>query len=205
MPRFLHKRVRTPDGKRAVIREALRAAQSSATDECAREQLAQKVLLSSSDAHAALKFFSDRRDRFDMDRAYRLLVAAIASDHVEPVPASRREQFAREEWLGRLPLDEAFAFLAAHDQRLETLAAVAANSREESPTADGLPARMPPPPLLPSASDDMYALLHESPLARSIATQYLSILDGSDTAEPSASYFALRRKAVVLVTTFDGR
>ena len=61
------------------------------------------------------------RDTYVDDRAYRLLVGVV-SGTVPPVDPDNVEEFAREEALGRMPLSEAFAGLAAADSRLDAFA-----------------------------------------------------------------------------------
>jgi hypothetical protein len=61
------------------------------------------------------------RDDFLNDRAYRLLVG-VRDGAVPPIDSSKRERFAREEKLGRLPLTEAFELLAASYPELDGLA-----------------------------------------------------------------------------------
>lgn len=60
------------------------------------------------------------RDDFVNDRAYRLLVG-VRDGAVPPTDSSKRERFAREEELGRLPLSEAFQLLAASYPELNGL------------------------------------------------------------------------------------
>jgi hypothetical protein len=69
---------------------------------------------------AAIESWRARRD-FLNDRAYRLLVGVRDGGTVPAIDAARREQFAREEELGRLPLPEAFAQLAATRPELRDL------------------------------------------------------------------------------------
>jgi hypothetical protein len=53
------------------------------------------------------------RQDYVNDRAYRLLVGVRDGGVVPPIEAECRDRFAREEELGRLPLPEAFARIAA--------------------------------------------------------------------------------------------
>lgn len=66
----------------------------------------------------------DRRETYVDDRAYRLLVGVL-SGTVPPSDPDNAEEFGREEALGRMPLSEAFAGLAALDPRLDGFVAEA--------------------------------------------------------------------------------
>jgi hypothetical protein len=191
-------------GGNVVARVALDAAYSAASDEVAAQRLRDEAASRPADARAALKLYAQRRDRFDMDRAYRLLAAAVSGEAVQAIPSDRRGLFDRERHLGRMPLSEAFAVLADREPRLRKLAAAASSkARSTSPTTSpdddtetSTSWRAPPDA---KAQDDP---LYQSELARAIATQYLAILDGSHDGDASSSYFALPRKNVVLTTHF---
>jgi hypothetical protein len=200
--------------RRAVLRAALRAAHSADSDEDARKRLQKELKADPRRLSRALAFLSARRDRFDMDRAYRLLHGAVTDAPVQPSPVDRRDLFSCEEKLGRLPLGEAFAFLAERQPMLHQFerAAGASNGviqglRDENITADGdvVDAFRHVSVLLgPGAQGSIDSLLR-SQLALSIASQHLAIVAGTDEGDDSCSYFASSKKRMTLSSGFDRR
>jgi hypothetical protein len=195
-------------GPNPAVRAALHAAHSDEPDDRAVQRLNAVAAGRRGDVRAALDFFAKCRDRFDMDRAYRLLEAAVNEEAVLPIRDDRREMFGEEERLGRMPLADAFAVLAECQPGLrelaaraevradsQTMAAQATEGSEDGPRASSM--------LLNEKGRS--GGVCDSVLARSIAAQYLAILDGSDRSDPSCAYFALPRKRVVLASRFDSR
>lgn len=193
-------------GPGAVIRAAHRAAESDESDESAVLRLGSLVEGAPRAGRAALRYFADQRDEFERDRAYRLLEAALTAEPVSPIREKHRELFGEEERLGRLPLVDAFAVLAARKPELREVATSAAASAGSEPTAveakqQSEERRRVSSMLLDDVDSD--GGVCRSGLARSIVAQYLEILEGSDDSDPSRAYFALPRKRVVLVSRLD--
>ena len=173
----------------AVIRAALGAAYSSASDDDATLRLSNETAPDPTAIREAQRFFESRRDEFINDRAYRLLVALARGDGWVPaISEANRERFDSEAHLGRLPLRDAFALLADRKPELRSLASSAATC----PTPSDIL-------LDPAGHPDS---LCESNLAVSIATQFLAIQRGQHEGDPATSYFALPKKTVVLTTRF---
>ena len=149
------------------------------------------------------------RDRGDYigDRAYRLLTAAVAGLPVRPIDQAVAELFAREEHLGRQPLEQAFEELAALEPKLLdvrsrlTAARPPANqsTKQRSPQAiDALKGLVG----VTSASPDP---LLKTDLAHSIALQYLTVVTtGAPDGERTTPYFDAPRKASVRGGTLFG-
>ncbi len=186
-------------GGNEVARAALRAAYSNVSDEQAAWQLRDIVASNTASLRAALRLFAEPRDRFDMDRAYRLLDAAMNGGPVQPIPEERRELFQREESLGRMPLADAFTFLADHEPRLRECATASEANLGASQSHERR-RKMTVWEVL--GVDGHGDPLCKTELARSIAVQYLGIVDGSRSGDSSLSYFALPGKVGVLSTRF---
>jgi hypothetical protein len=178
---------------RSVLLLVLRGAESGRSDEELLENVAADAVRRPDDARRALALLATQRDRFEMDRAYRILSAAIHGNSVEPVPQDRRELFARERDLGRMPIAQAFAMLADRRPRLSAAASVAASSSEIESVLRARRQAVRAGQLLAGLPGEDDALL-ETDLARSIVEQYLAILDGSVSADPSTPYFDLPQK-----------
>lgn len=104
------------------IQDAARAqARSRLSDVDACAALAADISGLPTDAVAAEIAGWHRREDFVNDRAFRLLVG-VRDSEVPEIDAAHREQFAREEELGRLPLPEAFERLSATCPGLEDVA-----------------------------------------------------------------------------------
>jgi hypothetical protein len=182
-----------------ILRAAQQAAYSARPDADAMQTLEPLIKAHPRAAHSALRHLTNMRYRFDFDRAYRLLAAAVDQDSVRPTPPALRELFAREEQLGRMPLVEAFTLLANYEPRLREIA-----DHSDTPTAPTQPtneselALSSPHILLASRSDG--DPLYTSELARSICHQYISIIRDAHAGDLSRSYFALPNKLVILAT-----
>jgi hypothetical protein len=177
-------------GRGIPLRAALRAAHSAESDEDARSRLSHELGGSKRDIHHALNILAAKRDQFDMDRAYRLLHAAITSDPVESIRSDLRELFSQEEQLGRIPLAQAFAFLAERQPGLSHLHAAAAQ---------------PVSALLGPAARNCSDPLLRSQLALSVVSQHLAIQSGSQEGDISCSYFSAPRKTITLSSGFSVR
>jgi hypothetical protein len=212
--RVLARKKRQFAARRAVLRAALRAAHSADSDEGARQRLKTELQADVGCLSQALDFLRTRRDRFDFDRAYRLLDAAITDTPVEPIAVDRHDLFIGEEQLGRMPLSEAFVFLAKRRPVLNQFerAAKATNGVTQTLLGDDAEAEddmgdTPPhvsAVLGPGAQDCTNPLLR-SQLALSIASQHLAILAGSHDGDDSCSYFASPKKRMTLSSGFDRR
>jgi hypothetical protein len=184
--RALRRREQQWAARGVAPRAALRAAHSVESDEDARRRLKDEIASNGQGVREALAIFSKMREQYDTDRAYRLLYAVLTDTPVEPVAADHRDLFSREEQLGRMPLTEAFSFLAKHQPML-------------------LEAAAPVSLLLGPAAQDCTDRLLESQLALSIASQHLAILDGSHDGDDSCSYFLSPNKRMTLSSVFDRR
>jgi len=202
MIRAWHRRHQEVPSGAFAMRAALRAAHSELSDDEAVGVVRASREVSPDDIRCALKHYAGMRDRFDTDRAYRLLEAAATGESVQPIAREREGLFRREEKLGRSPLEAAFAVLAEHWPGLLELAVAAeASGRSEiSATEKARHRSRAVEMLLRAEKTDQ---LRSSPLAASIVEQYLSILDGTDQGDVSRSYFALPRKKIVRTTRFD--
>jgi hypothetical protein len=195
----------------ALAQAALRAAHSSQPDEDARRRLRDELGSSLNDASAALQILALHRDQFDMDRAYRLLSAAVRDVPVLPISPDRDQQFSLEDQLGRMPLTDAFAVLAQRQPMLLQLEASAratgASARADPttrPRADSVKTYNLPrvSTLLGHGAPDGADPLLKSPLALSIASHYLEVVLECSSADSTASYFSSPTKKMMLSAGF---
>jgi hypothetical protein len=105
-------------------------ARSDLSDEQAKGELEKEVPRSSRATGEALKRLSGYRDRFEFDRAYRLLDALLHQEQVQPIDDSCAGLFQREAELGRMPLGEAFSRLTTFVPGLADLQRTALVTRE---------------------------------------------------------------------------
>jgi hypothetical protein len=105
-------------GISAVIASARQAAMSGAEDEAACQVLRAGLPKDREPVGKALARLADLRVNYLEDRAFRLLQAASTDSPVQPIDAQHRELYLEEARLGRMPLAEAFAYLAALEPRL---------------------------------------------------------------------------------------
>lgn len=185
-----------------TLRAAMKAAYSPLGDEAARMELASRLASDPEILREATLDLSDHRRDYARDRAYRLLSAAVAGTPVEPTPPERRELFAEEEVLGRMPIEQAFEQLAelqpllleakrqaqARDTNIEpserAKGALSALHRSEADRE-----------IAGEASEDRELL--NTTVANSIVNQYLQQLAGvPEMGTPSASYFDAPRLVV---------
>jgi hypothetical protein len=195
-----------------ILRAALRAAHSTEPDEDARHRLKEELASKRQQAQDALTIFSRMREQFDTDRAYRLLHAAMTDTPVQPIAAECYDLFLSEEQLGRMPLSEAFAFLAKRQPMLHQFerAAAAADgvtwALQRSDTAahdDMLDAHPHVSTVLGPGAQDCTDPLLRSQLALSIASQHLAIIAGSHDGDDLCSYFASPKKRMTLSSGFN--
>lgn len=211
-PRVQEQQART-DRLWPFVSAARDAAFTNATDEQARDELLaltdlrSKLESESAGVWDAVEWLGrDRRD-YIADRAYRLLTAAVAGTAVRPIDPAVAVLFGREERLGRMPMQHAYAELAALEPRLlDVRERVAA-----SPAPPPGPTRWPNPVaadalrgVLGVANHDGDQLLRTD-LAHSLALHYLSILvDGRFGGDPATAYFDAPTKASVGGVTLFG-
>jgi hypothetical protein len=159
-------------------------------DEDAANRLRPVVAKDPAQARAALAELAHIRYRFDFDRAYRLLDAALTGNPVQSISEDKRDLFFREETLGRMPLADAFTYLVSMEPRLKGLA------NGDSTTTARLPEV-----LLDREEHDSFL---ESELTRALCMQYLAIVDGSSSGDvsSSSSFFELPRKKVIFSSRF---
>jgi hypothetical protein len=186
----------TKDGA-SLIRAAARVSESELSDDKAVKWLEREITQQGGNTRAALRHLGERRDRFDMDRAYRLLSAAVTGEPVEPLPGDRRDLFEQERRLGRMALEDAFGLLAARAPQLCELADITATQQ-----AAGTGNKTSQPSVSMILYDDSDEEICRSNLAVSIATQYLDIVHGRSSGDVRRSYFSQPRKMVILVTRF---
>ena len=151
------------------------------------------------------------RDRGDYigDRAYRLLTAAVAGLPVRPIDPAVSDLFAREERLGRVPVEQAFEELAALEPKLLevrsrlTAAAAPVNGPTLWPSREASEALRGVVGVAATSADPLL----QTDLAHSIALHYLSIITtGGPGGERATPYFDAPRKASVRGgTLFGGR
>jgi hypothetical protein len=171
--------------RRELMRAALHLAHSDLGDEVAREQLHETARTHPRGARGALRSLGVDRGEYDVDRAYRLLRAAISNREVEPIEHERAALFTREETLGRMAMSEALDLLRELQPALP------------EPGSDAFVASSLTTLLGPRAVGSNDALVR-SQLALSIATQYVAIVRGrSDLGSPTTPYFLAPRKIVV--------
>lgn len=190
---------------RELVLAALAASRSTLSDEDAVRMLQADLVRDRRVTEKALRFLHARRMRFDMDRAYRLLAAANADAVVAPPPPEMADRFALECELGHLPLADAFRMLAVRCPELPALLPdTDADSYRLGGAADAV-----------QVYDDVTAALMArgaggdavcgSPLALSVARQYLKAVHDGDAAALEQSYFGTPAKEVVLSTRLGPR
>ncbi len=173
----------------SVYRRAVSCARSELGDEVAVERLRTETARNRKAGIAALRSLEGDRKQFDIDRAYRLLEAAVCGTPVRPAPVEHGELFAREENLGRLPLTEAIETLVGLEPRL---ADVLAHGPEQSK------APMLRVNELVGPNSQHRDSLVRSQLALSIAAHTLATgPDATGRDGDGASYFSAERKRVV--------
>jgi len=108
-------------GQSSRLQGARRHAQSSLPDTDACAALAAEIADIPRDALTSEITQWWPRGEYLSDRAFRLLVGVRDGGEVPPIEPATRDQFARDEEFGRIPLPEAFRRLAASDPALERL------------------------------------------------------------------------------------
>jgi hypothetical protein len=159
-----------------AVNAAREIAHEDLSDPDARDKLRGQIV-DGEPARRAVELLASGRDGYIKDRAYRLLTAALDQTDVRPIDPALREQFMREEELGRMPLEEAFAELAEREPALSELGG------EDDPRAFenqagkliGVGARSADP-------------LLRSDLAASVVAQYVGIRQGRLEGDPRAPY-----------------
>jgi len=179
-----------------VTRAAHKEAYSPLDDEAAKARLCERLETEREVAgpevvQEALTHFRQRDDYID-DRAYRLLAAAAANTAVAPIPADRAELFAQEEAIGRMPMEQAFQWLAEIEPGLLDLKSqVEAVEQSNDPGSCDLPKQIKEPlhRLVGGGAGSDHELLRTT-LATSIVHQYLRQLAGDKRVGTSdISYF----------------
>ncbi len=187
---------------RMVLRAAMREAHSQRDDDDAADMLRTVVSGRRRGAEAGLAFLAPRRHEFDRDRAYRLLEAVISGAVVKSIDLDRRELFAREERLGRMPLAMAFEELCGLQPGLRELKHDAESARATHATVRpgafdfALETRL---TILVGPSAQHADELVRSTLAASLVPQYLMMIAGDHQyGEPRTPYFEAPRRFVKL-------
>lgn len=178
-----------------------RAAKSTLDDEAAKAMLSERLTAEPAVVKEATIELSRGRNDYMSDRAYRLLSAAGGGSEVQPIPPERRELFAAEASLGRMPLEQAFESLAKAEPRLEDIRRrVSAHSADAARFEGGrLPQEISEEliDLVGAGARKEDELLHTN-LATSIVHQYLQLLAGDTRSGPAdVAYFDHPRKTFV--------
>lgn len=185
---------------RPVMRAAKRAAHSSLDDETAKTELRENLAADLQVVDETLTHFG-QRDAYIDDRAYRLLAATATDAPVAPVSQERAELFAREDTIGRMPIERAYQRLAEIEPRLVDLEAQARLVEAGYDAGEhGLPKHIAQPlrRLVGAGASGGDELLHTN-LATSIAHHYLEFLAGDTSlGPPDTAYFDSASKRVVL-------
>jgi hypothetical protein len=100
-------------------------AYSTLSDEEACARLREWIGAPDDVVREAVESSAHRRRSYAHDRAYRLLSAAASNELVQPIDLASVKLFRQEEDVGRLPLDQAFDFLAEREPKLAQLRAEA--------------------------------------------------------------------------------
>jgi hypothetical protein len=178
-------------GAGPIEHAAREVARENASDEEARDRLRARITDEQA-ARTAAEMLARLRDSYINDRAYRLLTAALDQTEVRQIDAAVREDFLREEALGRMPLEEAFEHLAQLEPGLTELVAEEVDSSQASRDQQsfkritvqthglvGIAARSGDP-------------LMRSDIAASIVKQYVGIRSGRLRGDLRAPYFDKR-------------
>lgn len=188
-----------------VQRAARKLAYISQDDETAKLALAELLEADSDVVKEATIDLAQRRDDYIDDRAYRLLSAAAAGTAVLPIPPERRELFAEEEAIGRMPIEQAFQRLAELEPRLIGVKHMAERGgQDEDGDACGLPQRLRKEllGLVGGAANEHHELLRTT-LATSVVHQYFLQLGGNARmGNPSVAYFDSPTKHFVASVSF---
>lgn len=171
----------------AVWRAADWVAYQPVDDETAKAQLAERLEGGVADIQETLgELDVCGREDYISDRSYRLLAAIGAGSPVEPIPSERAGLFAREEALGRMPIEQAYATLAEIEPGLLDIERQAASYTGRQPDEQRLPKE------LRDALTDLVGggavredTLLRGKLASSIAEHYLRALMGETRLGPT--------------------
>ncbi len=189
-------------------RTARDLAHSPLDDEAVVAKLRERLDASQPILEEAAVTASKRREDYIDDRAYRLLSAAASGTAVQPIPPERAGLFAREEAIGRMPLEDAFALLAESEPRLLDL-----QRRARESAASGQPAGYKLPEDISNPLHQMVGggaevddALLRTVLATSIAHQYLGVVAGDTRFGPAeVPFWELPRKRFVASHAFRKR
>jgi hypothetical protein len=189
-------------------RAARDLAHSPLEDEAAVAKLGERLDAGQAVLEEAAIAMSKRRDDYIDDRAYRLLSAAAAHSVVQSTPPERAGLFAREEAIGRMPLQDAFALLAESEPRLLDLrqrAQLSATQDQSGGCAlpEGIGKSL---SHLVGGGAEVDDELLRSTLATSIAHQYLGFVSGDLRLGPAETpFWELPRKKFVASHVFGKR
>lgn len=176
-----------------MLGAALALAQSDLSDQEALERLRDIAMSSEFGVQGIVQYMERRRDNYVGDRMYRLAEAVMTGQAVEPQDYAFREQFRREEELGRLPLEIAFEQLVGIIPDLSDWRVAVENEGLHVPQMRRLEKIVGP-------NANQSNALARSDIARAVATTYLGIIAG-DTRRGGADipYFVIRGRSMVSV------
>jgi hypothetical protein len=182
-----------------ILRAAQAVAYRDIDDETAKAALTEQLTQSPGDLGEALqammRFGPVSRDDYVSDRAYRLLAASASGTAVAPMPPERSALFAREESLGRTPINQAFAVLKDIEPRLLDVERKATSAELDDNGSLPPDIRRRLGVLVGGGAEREDELLRSS-LASSITQHYLRVLAGdSRCGPPDMPFFDNPRKS----------
>lgn len=171
----------TPEGRAAMergerrmalVQVATQLAGSGLDDDAACAQLRARLPDDPELVRDGIKHLGALRTSYLDDRAYRLLTAAVDGSSVRPIDPAVREQFLAEAQLGRMSLDDAFAYLVSLEPRLHDLL----ERRLEAPASkrNGFRFSRSEPQLVGPLAESPHAVVNTD-LARGVVVEYLAV------------------------------
>lgn len=177
-----------------VIDKARMWALSELDDKDAKVALEQELHASMRVTEEALGRLSRYRDKYEFDRAYRLLDAVVCKAAVEEVDKDLAHLFERESELGRLSIRSAFDHLTTLAPELIDLQRAALDSREKERWAEAQLSLMRRARQIVGSKSRHRDPLVRSYLSRNIVLTYLKA-ENEDAGISDTPYFACLRKA----------
>ncbi|HXO10605.1 MAG TPA: hypothetical protein VN880_21350 [Solirubrobacteraceae bacterium] len=191
----------TPEGRAAIergerrvalVQVAAQMAGSGLDDDAACAALRVRLPHDRELVRDGINYLGALRISYLDDRAYRLLTAAVDGSSVRPIDPAVREQFLAEAQLGRMSLDDAFAYLVSLEPRLHDLL----ERRLEAPGSkrNGFRFSRSEPQLVGPLADSPHAVVNTD-LARGVVVEYLSVRrDGRQADQDPTPFFERKRR-----------